>query len=293
MSQRVSLADLLASRVPIYPDQAAALVRELCRQQACGQVRGIPPLNVIKLTSRGEVVAAGPLSADRSAVQEAGSLLTTLLADAPRTDGHRMPGGLRLIAARACRTLDLPPFGSTAELAAALARFASPDVSEVARDLFRAWSVARRGDGQVVNGCALTISDVRRARRATGLSLGDVARTADVPAERLRELEWGYLRNWQADERGRAELRRYARATGLDEDLGTHGRMAAGGRRRALAIPDGSGAGRLGPRARRHAGARQRTDAAPSPMAAAGGGRGPGDCECHRVRPGFCHRIRR
>ena len=60
----------------------------------------------------------------------------------------------------------------------------------------------------------LTISDIRRARRATGLSLDDLSAVADVPAARLRELEWGYLRNWRADEEARAHVVRYARAAG-------------------------------------------------------------------------------
>jgi cytoskeletal protein RodZ len=63
----------------------------------------------------------------------------------------------------------------------------------------------------------LTVSDIRRARRATGLSLDDIARATGIPAWRLRELEWGYLRNWGADDATRHELRRYARAAGLDE----------------------------------------------------------------------------
>jgi len=63
----------------------------------------------------------------------------------------------------------------------------------------------------------LTISDIRRARRATGLSLDELAAVAEVPAARLRELEWGYLRNWKLDDAGRAQVIRYARAAGLDE----------------------------------------------------------------------------
>jgi hypothetical protein len=66
---------------------------------------------------------------------------------------------------------------------------------------------------------ALTISDIRRARRATGLSLDDLSTASGVPAARLRELEWGYLRNWRADEAGRAQVVQYARASGLDENV--------------------------------------------------------------------------
>ena len=35
----------------------------------------------------------------------------------------------------------------------------------------------------------------------------------------LRELEWGYFFNWPADNYGRTQLVRYARAAGLDVDV--------------------------------------------------------------------------
>jgi hypothetical protein len=120
--------------------------------------------------------------------------------------------------ARALHTLDLPPYATLDEFRTALARFADPDLATTARRLFRAWE-ARRNGGPAVAARPLTISDVRRARRATGLSLDDLAGVADVPAPRLRELEWGYLRNWRADDAGRAEVVRYARAAGLDEQV--------------------------------------------------------------------------
>src|SRR6185437_2656513 len=65
----------------------------------------------------------------------------------------------------------------------------------------------------------LTISDVRRARRATGLSLDEVSERSRIPDWMLRELEWGYLRNWPGGLYGRSQLVRYARAAGLDEQL--------------------------------------------------------------------------
>jgi hypothetical protein len=40
-----------------------------------------------------------------------------------------------------------------------------------------------------------------------------------VPAVRLRDLEWGDVRAWPADADGRAQVVRYARAAGLDEQL--------------------------------------------------------------------------
>jgi cytoskeletal protein RodZ len=65
----------------------------------------------------------------------------------------------------------------------------------------------------------LTISDVRRARRATGLTLAQISERSRIPVALLRELEWGYLRNWPSGHYGRTQLVRYARAAGLDEEV--------------------------------------------------------------------------
>jgi Tol biopolymer transport system component len=66
---------------------------------------------------------------------------------------------------------------------------------------------------------SLTISDIRRARRASGLPLPDISQRTGVPVDLLRQLEWGYLRHWPPDASGRALLAKYARAAGLDEQL--------------------------------------------------------------------------
>jgi hypothetical protein len=151
-------------------------------------------------------------------VPAAAALLHALLPGYDGATGFKVPGGLRLLLARATGTIDLPPFTGAEEFCAALQRFAAPDLSAVARSLFKSWAAR-----QAAQACApskeLTISDVRRARRATGLSLEDVSSASTIPAAKLRELEWGYVRNWSADAAGRDELRRYARASGLDEDL--------------------------------------------------------------------------
>jgi hypothetical protein len=65
----------------------------------------------------------------------------------------------------------------------------------------------------------LTISDIRRARRATGMTLAAIAERSRIPAWLLRELEWGYMRNWPAGHYGRTQLVRYARASGLDDQV--------------------------------------------------------------------------
>jgi cytoskeletal protein RodZ len=66
---------------------------------------------------------------------------------------------------------------------------------------------------------SLTISDIRRARRATGLTLAQISERSQISSRLLVELEWGYLRNWPASHLGRTQLVRYARAAGLDDHL--------------------------------------------------------------------------
>jgi dipeptidyl aminopeptidase/acylaminoacyl peptidase len=60
---------------------------------------------------------------------------------------------------------------------------------------------------------------VRRARRATGLTLAQISERSRIPVALLRELEWGYFPNWPLGRYGRTQLVRYARAAGLDEEV--------------------------------------------------------------------------
>src|SRR5262245_57987178 len=215
MQSRVSLAEL---DVPLRPEDAVAIVRDVCRQYATGSLQGIPNPTVIRLTPDGDVVVEGPVSRDQDAVPAAAALLSELLPPLDRPAGFKVPGGLRLVLARATGALDLPPFADIEAFRAALERFAAPDLSATVRALFRACA-----DQRIVYDARapreLTVSDMRRARRATGLSLEDVSRVSNIPATKLRELEWGYFRNWSADAESRAALGRYAHAAGLAEDL--------------------------------------------------------------------------
>ena len=190
----------------------------------------MPSANVIRLTQDGEVVAEGPINADGPEVAGAAHLLDDLLPGFDAPPEFRAPGGLRLAIARALGTLDAPSFSSLEEFCAAIDRFAATDVRSVARELFESWSSSSDAVPEAVHAVqpaavesraalGLTISDVRRARRATGLSLAEVSLRSRIPASLLRELEWGYLRNWPAGLYGRSQLVRYARAAGLDERL--------------------------------------------------------------------------
>jgi predicted transcriptional regulator len=217
MTTRVSLAELAAADVQLRPAEAVAFVAEICRQYTIGQLPGIPSPGIIRLTPDGEIVVQGPMTTDDASVERAAHLLNDLLPDFDAPADYRASGGLRLVIARALGTLDLPPYATLHDFSAALDRFAVPDLRATARTLFRAWDQGRAVSDPAAATAALTISDIRRARRATGLSLDDLSAVADVPVARWRELEWGYLRNWRADEEGRAGVVRYARAAGLDE----------------------------------------------------------------------------
>jgi Tol biopolymer transport system component len=228
MSTRVSLTELTEAGVRLKPAEAAAIVAEICSQRHDGRLRGVPSANVIRLTQDGDVVAEGPVNTDGPAVAHAAQLLDDLLPGFDAPPEFRAPGGLRLAIARALGTLDVPAFATLDEFVAAIARFAAPDVRAAARDLFAAWAAATPetpvpasvpATVEPLPDPTLTISDVRRARRATGLTLEEVSHRSRIPAPLLRQLEWGYLRNWPGGLYGRSQLVRYARAAGLDEQL--------------------------------------------------------------------------
>jgi Tol biopolymer transport system component len=233
--------------VLVEPAQAVALVRDLIDRVGRGELRGVPSVTVLRFSADG-VTIEGPVEAGGRAVALAAQLLDALLTDAERPHELRVPGALRLALARATGTLDLPAYGTLDAFADALARFAAPETAdEIGRALAEKCSVAEpagetepaapvfatdggdapdrgalvpsRSSTALAVFPALTISDIRRARRATGLRLGDVAEMSGLPISWLRELEWGDLRNWPGGAEGRALILRYARAAGLDEQI--------------------------------------------------------------------------
>jgi hypothetical protein len=219
MNTRVSLAELAAARIQLRPSEAVAIVDELCRRCEDGLARGIPTAGVVRLSRDGRLTIEGPIETGDE-VARASQLINDLLPPFDATPEYRASGALRLAVARGLGTLDLPPYESLAELRAVLQRFAPADLVDTARSLFLAWDRARATHAlDRRDAAALTISDVRRARRATGLTLQDLAETSEIPALQLRALEWGDLRSWHADAEGRAEVVRYARAAGLDETI--------------------------------------------------------------------------
>jgi hypothetical protein len=220
MTTRVSLAELTAAHIKLRPAEAVAIVSTICAQRLAGELPGIPTPGVMRLSRDGNVLIEGPVATTQDDVARAAHLLDALLPGFDVLPEYRASGALRLVIARALRTLDLPPYGSLADFRTALQRFAAEQPRESVADLFRAWERARAAHSfRQTRDTGLTISDVRRARRATGLSIDHVAAAAELPRVRVRDLEWGDLRQWPADAAGRAQIIRYARAAGLDETL--------------------------------------------------------------------------
>jgi hypothetical protein len=224
----VSLSDL---SVPLRPVEAVTIVRELALRVVRGELPGVPSVHVVRLCPSGAIAVEGPVAADGHDVARAAHLLETLLPSFQL--GGRVPGALRLIIARALGTLDLPPYASLQEFADTLSRFAAVDSDHCIRVLLtnRAERLALppqlRADAlqppaatiATEDERAITISDIRRARRATGLTLADISERIRIPADLLCELEWGYLGNWPASPAVRRDIVSYARAAGLDERL--------------------------------------------------------------------------
>jgi hypothetical protein len=223
----ISIGDLNAAGIQLRAAEAVTIARELALRAHRGELPGIPSSTVLRLTAAGDIVCEGPVAAELS-VERAGRLLESLLPRFGASPELRVPGALRLVVARALGTLDLPAYGTLEELADALVRFALPDPPGIVRRLVGTWRAAVDGvapepAAAVVSSEALelTISDVRRARRSTGLRLADIAERTRIPVSLLRELEWGYFVNWPGGQYGRTQLVRYARAAGLDEEVVT------------------------------------------------------------------------
>lgn len=256
---RVSLADLAAANIVVRPIEAATIVHELALQVSRGELPGVPSAHVVRFSPSGALTIEGPVAAGGNSVARAAALLDSLLPGFDTVPELRAPGALRLAVARALGMIDLPPYPSIEDFAAAIARFAAPDAGSVIRGLAASFArasaslpdrdVAGSSDSTTavepfvrqlaavqtsdrrqeramlspppitLDSSDLTISDIRRARRATGLTLAEISADARIPVWMLRELEWGLLRNWPTSHYGRTQLVRYAKAAGLDDQL--------------------------------------------------------------------------
>jgi hypothetical protein len=225
----ISIAELAAAGLRLRPVEAVTIARELTLRARKGELPGIPSASVLRFTSEGAIVCEGPVAAGQS-VERAGRLLESLLPGFDAPPEMRVPGALRLVVARALNTLDLPAYPTLDGFAEALTRFAGADTARVVRGLVVTWRTAAEAarpepaeaaTATFLESSELTISDVRRARRSTGMPLAEIAERSRIPVSLLRELEWGYFVNWPAGQYGRSQLVRYARAAGLDVEVVT------------------------------------------------------------------------
>ena len=253
---RLSLADLAGAGIRLFPFEAVTIAREVLLQVARGEVPGVPSAHVIRLARTGTITVEGPVAAGGRAVSRAAQLLDALLPAKDAGSEFKVPGALRLCIVRGLGMLDVPPYPSLESFADALQRFSVPEAAGVIRTIVDRYEAAAaapperiEAPGDLVPSPAaipaaapdeprrpepkappqvslarigpetLTISDIRRARRATGLSLTEVSGRSRIPVSLLRQLEWGYLTNWPAGLYGRTQLVRYARAAGLDEQI--------------------------------------------------------------------------
>jgi len=125
MNTRVSLAELAATRIPLRPSEAIAIVDEVCRRCEDGLVRGIPTVGVIRLSRSGHLSIEGPTDTGDDVVR-ASQLLNDLLPGFDATPEYRASGALRLAIARGLGTLDLPVYESSPSCAACCSGFPRP-----------------------------------------------------------------------------------------------------------------------------------------------------------------------
>ena len=196
-------------------------------QVAGRQLPGVPSAHVIRLSFSGDVLVEGPVVASGEPVPRAAQLLAALLPGAKPQSAE--PTALWRLIDRA--VLSPPAFATLEEFAVALAPFAAHDPQAAIRDLTSRWADTQPSDPAPIEprgeahpaadepGSAMSVSEMRRTRRGTGLSLDEVSKRSRIPVSLLRQLEWGYLRNWPQGLYGRTQLVRYARAAGLERQL--------------------------------------------------------------------------
>ena len=223
----VSLADLAAAGVRLRPTDAVTIARALVVEVAEGRLPGVPSAHVIRLARSGAVTVEGPVVASGTPLPRAAQLLAALLRGSQRQPAE--PTRLRRVIAQAL--VEPSGFATLGDFASALAPFAARDSTSAIRDLVARVVEAERAvdpeqehpavpsaHGGVI-ASRMNISDIRRARRDTGLSLDEISSRSRIPVPMLRQLEWGYLRNWPNGLYGRTQLARYARAAGLSREI--------------------------------------------------------------------------
>ena len=150
----ISLADLQGLGVQITADEAVAIVQRLLHDQhdvVPEPPFGPPTLANVRLTDAGGVECAACEATP--GVTEIAILLQAILARTPH-----VPGGLRYAIARALHDVDAPPFDSTADLSATLARYEPADRELVTHRLVQRAHASVARDGGTI--------DRRQSRRS-------------------------------------------------------------------------------------------------------------------------------
>jgi hypothetical protein len=168
-----ALADVLNSGAAFDHHAAVAIVLELIESIATGvDVKppfGPPSLENVWLASDGSVACHA--CATSPAVFEMAILLDAML---PRSGNVRVPGALRYTIARGLLEVDVSPFDSIDDFAAALARHQPEDRRTVLRDLYSRASRVRAGS-----------RELRVERRKHGLSRTELRRQLRQVDEQL------------------------------------------------------------------------------------------------------------
>ena len=132
---RLSLADLAAAGIRLFPFEAVTIAREVLLQVARAEVPGVPSAHVIRLGRSGTITVEGPVAAGGRAVSRAAQLLDALLPAKDAGSEFKVPGALRLCIVRGLGMLDVPPYPSLESFADALQRFAIPDARAAIRSV--------------------------------------------------------------------------------------------------------------------------------------------------------------
>lgn len=141
---QISVSEILAAGVRPYPDEAIALIQQVCRHRLRGSPgvlkASLPTLESLMIDGCGNVAFFGAVIADgSSAVVHLARLLNTLLPEAGSAVAFHVPSALTVTLVRALSEVVLPTFGSIEAFSRRLEPFEPEDTHEAVRCLFERW----------------------------------------------------------------------------------------------------------------------------------------------------------
>jgi hypothetical protein len=215
---RIPLRDLVET-VEIQPAQSAAIVAQVAarldRWMAARRPDKlvVPSLEDLAIERGGRIWwrRGACVPADRT-VRALGALLGALLARAPQGSA---PAGLLYLASRSTDPRHLAPLTQRDEFLAAVLRHAPEEPLHAVDALLARYFAVAAGLTRLTD--RASIADVRRWRRAGGMSLRTIATDTGIPVSLLRELEWGVYANWPVPH-AHGSIAAYAERAGLDAD---------------------------------------------------------------------------